>query len=136
MTAFPTLPIVAFYAGLNGLILLWFAGAISRIRTRTGIWAGDGGSAELLRAMRGQANFAEYVPFALILLLLMAALGAPVYVLHLFGLALTAARVLHALHFTGAVTALVMRQAGALGTWVVLLLASVGLIAHALTRLG
>ena len=35
---------------------------VSRIRRRTGIWLGDGGAAELIRAMRGLANFAEYVP--------------------------------------------------------------------------
>ena len=56
------LPIVALYAGLNGLILLWLAAAVSRIRLRTGIWLGDGGAPELVRAMRGLANFAEYVP--------------------------------------------------------------------------
>jgi uncharacterized protein len=135
MTDFPTLPIVAFYAGLNGLILLWFAGAISRIRQRTGIWLGDGGSEDLLRTMRGLANFAEYVPLALLMLLLMAALGMPGYLVHLFGLVLTGARLLHAMHFTGAATALITRQLGATATFGFVLFASLGLIVHSLLRM-
>ena len=103
---------------------------------RTGIWIGDGGSEELMRTMRGLANFAEYVPLALFLMLLMAGLGMPGYLLHLFGLALTAARILHALHFTGALDALVARQLGASVTFGVLFFASVGLVVHAALRLA
>jgi len=136
MTALPTLPIVALYAGLNGLILLWLAVAVGMTRSRTGIWTGDGGSAELIRVMRGQANFAEYVPFCLILLLLMAALGAPGYILHLFGLALTGARTLHGLHFTGIVSTLVARQVGATVTLLLLLFGSLGVIVHAAILIG
>ena len=136
MTDLPTLPIVALYAGLNGLILLWLAGAVSRVRLRTGIWVGDGGSQELMRAMRGQLNFAEYVPLCLVLLLLMAALGMPGYLVHLFGLVLTVGRVAHAAHFSGAYTGLMARQVGAMLTFGVLLLGSLGLVAHALTRLN
>jgi uncharacterized membrane protein YecN with MAPEG domain len=117
---------------LNGLILLWLMAAVSRVRYRTGILIGDGGSAELLRAMRGIGNFAEYVPMALLMLLLMAAMGLPSYLVHAFGMALTGARLLHALHFTGAASTLMARQVGATVTFGVILLASLGLIAHAL----
>jgi uncharacterized membrane protein YecN with MAPEG domain len=135
MTALPNLPIVALYVGLNGLILLWLAGAVSMVRMRSGIWTGDGGSTDLARVMRGQANFAEYVPLCLLLLLLMAALGAPGYILHLFGLALTGGRVAHALHFTDLVRSRVTREAGALLTFAVLLLGSLGVIVHGMILL-
>jgi uncharacterized membrane protein YecN with MAPEG domain len=135
MSDLPTLPIVALYAGLNGLILLWLAAAISRVRRQTGIWIGDGGSEELIRAMRGLANFSEYVPLALLMLLLMAALGMPGSLVHLFGLILTAARLVHAMHFTGAASTLITRQVGATLTYGVVLFASLGLLVHSLLRL-
>ncbi len=51
---------------------------------------------QLLRRMRVHANFAEYVPLALILMALAESLKAPSILLHLLGLALIAARVIHA----------------------------------------
>ncbi|MBP7243460.1 MAPEG family protein [Amaricoccus sp.] len=136
MTSSSTLHIVALYVGLNGLILFWLALAISRIRTRTGVWIGDGGVEELIRAMRGQANFTEFVPFGLLMLLLMAALGLPWYLVHVFGATLTVGRIAHAAHFTGAYDALIARQVGAMLTFLPITLGSVGLIFHALTAMG
>ena len=128
-----SLHLVALYVGLNGLILMWLAVAIGRVRMRTGIWLGDGGSEELLRAMRGLANFTEFVPFGLLMLLLMAALGLPWYLVHVFGATLTIGRVAHAAHFTGAYDALIARQVGAMLTFLPIGLGSLGLIFHALT---
>ena len=132
MTPTPAVLAVALYAGLNGLILLWLAVSVSRVRLRTGIWTGGEGSADLVRTMRGQANFVEYVPLCLILLLLMAGLGAPAAMIHALGAALTAGRLLHGLHFTRPAAPLWQRQAGATATWAVLLLASLSAIADAL----
>ena len=132
----PNLPIVALYAGLHGLILLWLAATVSRIRWRTGIWLGDGGSEELVRATRGLANFAEYVPLVLLMMLLLAGLGMPGYLLLVFGLTLTAARILHGLHFAGVLDTVVARQVGASVTFVVVLLASLGLVVHAVMQLA
>ena len=105
----PNMTIVALYTGLNGLILFWLALAVSRVRMRSHVWVGDGGVSELVLAMRGQANFAEYVPLCLVILVAMAGLGAPAYVLQLFGLALTLGRVAHAAHFTGLAPSIVFR---------------------------
>lgn len=123
---------VAFYTGLNGLVLIWLAAHVGQVRAREGVLMGDGGNPALVRAMRGQANFVEYVPFCLVALVLMALLGTPLWVLHLFGLALTLGRVLHARHFTRADAPGWQRSAGAGLTGLVLSLASLGLIGHAL----
>ena len=132
MTPNPALYAAALYAGLNGLILLWLAVSVSRVRLRTGIWVGAGASRELELAMRGQANFVEYVPFCLLLMLIIAGFGAPLLVMHALGIVLTVGRILHGLHFARADAPVWLRQVGASATWLVLLLASLSAIGDAI----
>jgi uncharacterized membrane protein YecN with MAPEG domain len=126
---------VALYAGLNALILLWIAGSTSRVRRQTGIYIGDGGNLHLIRIMRGHANAIEIVPMALILMLLMAGMGAPAWVIHIFGIALTVGRVLHAAYFIPAEAPLWLRVAGAGLSLAALALAAVGVVGHAIATL-
>jgi uncharacterized membrane protein YecN with MAPEG domain len=57
---------------------------------------GDGGNADLLRVIRGHANFAEYVPLALLMLALLELGRISIYVLHALGILLLVARIIHA----------------------------------------
>ncbi len=57
---------------------------------------GTGGIAELERSIRVHANFAEYVPFALLLLAMAELRGLPAPVLHLLCGCLVVGRLLHA----------------------------------------
>lgn len=125
----------AFYAGLNGLILFGLTFAVVRVRTRRGVLIGDGGDTDLVWAMRAQANFAELVPLTLAMLMLTAALGAPGWAVHILGLVLTAARLMHAAHFLGARRPMVTRVAGTIGTVSVLLLCSAGVVLHAAAQM-
>ena len=63
-----TLPITTFLAGIMGLLLVVLSARVISAR-----WAesGDGGSGIIERRMRGQANFTEYVPVALVLFALL-----------------------------------------------------------------
>lgn len=88
-----------------GLLVLWFlALSFQVIRCRRGgrISLGDGGDAKLIRVIRGHANFAEYVPVAILLMAILEISRFSIYVLHALGLALLIARLLHgyALSFT------------------------------------
>lgn len=88
-----------------GLLALWFVALAVRVVNRRGrykVSLGDGGHAELQRAIRGHANFSEYVPLALLLLGILELARFPPYVLHGLGATLLAARLLHgyALSFT------------------------------------
>jgi uncharacterized membrane protein YecN with MAPEG domain len=56
---------------------------------------GDGGDMLLQRAIRGQANFAGYVPLALLMLLIIELSRLSLYLVHALGIALTVARLLH-----------------------------------------
>jgi uncharacterized protein len=87
-----------------GLLALWFLVLSWRVvqRRRSGIFLGDGGDQALLRVIRGHANFAEYVPLALLLMGMLEVSRYSIYVLHALGITLLVARLLHgyALSFT------------------------------------
>ena len=84
------------YAGL--LTLVFVALSIRVIGARRGarVSLGDGGDRALLRRQRVHGNFAEYVPLALVLMLLAELQGVPRPVVHGLGLALLAGRLVHA----------------------------------------
>jgi hypothetical protein len=90
------MPVTAFYASLLGFLLLLLSVRVIAQRHEARVEIGYGESAELLRRSRVHANFAEYVPMALVLMALAESLKAPSFVLHVLGLALVAGRVVHA----------------------------------------
>jgi len=57
-------------AGLLGLLLLFLSGYVVAGRVKFKIDIGDGGNEQMRQRIRAQANFAEYVPLALILIIL------------------------------------------------------------------
>jgi uncharacterized membrane protein YecN with MAPEG domain len=87
-----------------GLLALWFLVLSFRVvgRRRAGVYLGDGGDTALLRVIRGHANFAEYVPLALLLMGMLEVSRFSIYLLHALGIVLLVARLLHgyALSFT------------------------------------
>jgi uncharacterized protein len=106
-----------------GLLTLWFIVLSARVIRRRGrekIALGDGGNTGMSRLIRGHANFAEYVPLALLLMALLEMNHVSIYVLHALGLTLLAARLLHgyALSFTSKF--MFGRVAGAALTFLVL----------------
>lgn len=90
------MPITALYASLLAPLFLLLASRVIRSRRTARVAVGDGGDATLARRMRVQANFAEYVPLALLLLALAESLGTHAWLLHGLGLALLAGRLSHA----------------------------------------
>ena len=135
MTAPPEFIAVGLYAGLNALILLWLTARCGMVRAQVGVSIGDGGDARMIRAMRGQANFVECAPMALLVLLAMALIGTPVWVLHLFGITLTAGRFFHALHFARDDAPGWQRAAGAGLSILMLSIAALGLLGHVLFQM-
>ncbi len=65
-----------FWAALLGLVYVWLGIRTQRLRRELRIPLGDGGDPRLLRAVRVHANFAEYVPMTLVLLLMLELQGA------------------------------------------------------------
>jgi uncharacterized protein len=90
------LPITAFYASLLAPLFLVLAVRVVASRKSARVALGDGGDRALLRRIRAHANFAEYVPFALVLMGLAESLSANFWLLHGAGVTLLAGRMLHA----------------------------------------
>ncbi|MEO7335889.1 MAG: MAPEG family protein [Caldimonas sp.] len=89
--------IVPLYAGLLALLFVALSVRTLRMRRRLRIAIGDAGNEEMLRAMRVHSNFAEYVPFSLLLLFLVESSGASAVLVHGLGLCIVAGRLSHAL---------------------------------------
>jgi uncharacterized membrane protein YecN with MAPEG domain len=90
------MPITAFYASLLAFLFLLLSARVIAERREARVEIGHGESHELLRRSRVHANFAEYVPIALLLLAFAESLKAPSILLHLIGLALLVGRYVHA----------------------------------------
>jgi len=117
MNAFP-IPITAVFTGLLALMLVGISARITVLRARTKINFSDGGDQQLGRAIRVQGNFVEYVPMALGLMALMEWTGVGPWLVYLAGIALFAARVVHAVGLYSSVFP--ARVAGTSITWIVI----------------
>jgi uncharacterized membrane protein YecN with MAPEG domain len=89
------------YAGLLAVLYVLLSLRVVQYRQK-GIPLGDGGDPRMLRVIRGHANFAEYVPLALGMMLVLELGRTPAFILHALGIALVVSRLLHgyALSFT------------------------------------
>lgn len=119
---------VALYTGLNLLLMLLLSYNVVRLRLKTETLFGDGDSDELMRATRAHGNNAEYVPGALIALVILGMFGSSAWVLHLVGGGLLVSRLLHAWGIISSAETNIYRSAGALLTWAVYLFAGVMLV--------
>ncbi len=128
-----TFALTPIYAALCALIFLALSWHVIAYRRAKLISLGDTGDKALLKRMRAQANAAEYIPLALILLALTEANGAPPIAVHGLGLMLVAGRILHPLGFAVTPQKIILRQIGMLLTLAMIAFSALGLLAHALT---
>ena len=90
------------YAGVLALLYLVLSYRVVQMRGPGFPSLGDGGNDALMRRIRGHGNFAEYVPFLVLMLGILELGQLPAIWLHAIGITLVVARVLHgyALSFT------------------------------------
>ena len=86
----------AIYAALLALLFVVLSVRVVSRRRSAGVTIGVAGDAELERAVRVHANFAEYAPYALLLMLLIELSGYTLWVVHALGVLLVAGRLVHA----------------------------------------
>jgi uncharacterized membrane protein YecN with MAPEG domain len=120
--------VTALYAGLLGLVAVAVAFPAGMLRGKLNISVGDGGNPALLLAMRRHANFAEWVPLALILIALLELNGVSTRAIHSLGAALVIARLLHAIGLKSDTMQSVGRGLGAMATALITVTASVWLL--------
>lgn len=90
------IPITLFFTGILGFV--FFAHSMRTIITRrqTHTVLGNGDSDHMLRRIRTHGNFAEYVPFLLLILLLLELSEVSSPPLYAFGVAIVLGRLFHA----------------------------------------
>ncbi|SFG21449.1 MAPEG family protein [Sulfitobacter dubius] len=126
------LTLTPIYAALCALVFLGLSWHVIAYRRVNRISLGDTGDKALLKRMRAQANAAEYMPIALILLALTEANGAPALAVHALGLALLTGRILHPLGFAATPQKFILRQVGMVLTLAMISVSALGLLGHAL----
>src|SRR5258708_14448823 len=107
-----------------GILVLWFVMLSMRVVNvrRRGIPFGDNGDVKITRLVRAQANFAEYVPLALLLMGFLETSRYSIYLLHALGITLLVARLLHGFALSVGWQIAFGRVAGSALTFAVLLI--------------
>lgn len=119
--------ITGLYAGVLALSLVYLALRVATLRNKYKVGTGSGENEELDVAVRCHGNACEYIPVALILLLIAELNGVDAAFLHSAGIAFIVGRVLHAWGLTKTQGGKSFgRLVGTLMTWaVIVVLASV-----------
>lgn len=96
-----SLPITSIFAALLTGLFIYLSFRVIGQRRQQRVSLGDGQDPHLQSLSRAHGNFAEYIPFALLMLALAELQGAPALLLILLGIALLTGRILHAMAFLG-----------------------------------
>jgi uncharacterized membrane protein YecN with MAPEG domain len=116
-----TYPVLtATYAAVLAIVYILLSAWVVRGRFAFQVLHGDGGNRDMLRRMRAHANFAEYVPLALLLIALVEMRGGAPTTMHCLLAPLTVARIAHPFGMTAAPNSI--RQYGMRGLPVIVTL--------------
>ena len=88
--------ITSIIAAFLTIIFVKLSFAVIGLRRKNRVGLGSGGNEDLERAIRAQGNFAEYVPFGLIMIACLELNGAPWWLVAIPGAALIIGRLIHA----------------------------------------
>lgn len=119
------------YAGLLALLFLFLSARVIRTRQTERVSVGDADNKLMIKAMRTQANCAEYTPMAVLLLALAELQGAPGWGLHILGLTLLSGRLMHAVGFGRTPQIIPLRKAGMVLTLLMIAVTAIANILHA-----
>ncbi len=108
------------YTALLGLLLIALSFNVVLARRRYRVRLGEGTDEGMRQAVRVQANFAEYVPLAAVLLILSELTGMPLVAVHAAGILLLTSRLLHAWGLAHSSGRTFGRFYGTAGTWLVI----------------
>jgi hypothetical protein len=124
---------VALYSGLFVLLFIGLKLNAGRVRVSEQVNFGDGGNDPMRQAMRVQGNAVEDVPITLLGLYGLAAMAAPVMLIHILGGSFLLFRIAHAFTLGSGTGSGLGRMIGTLGTLLVMLVTGGAAIWFALT---
>ena len=116
------------YAAIAGLMFVGLALRAIGLRKKAMVAIGDGGQPLLRRAIRVHGNFAEYVPFALVLIWMAEMSTRSNLLTHSLGILLITGRILHAYGVSQERENLRFRQIGMVMTFFCIVTASLVLL--------
>jgi len=123
-----SIEVTSIYAAILGFMFTAITLRVALLRMSKQQSAGDGGDKQFAKLIRGHGNFAETVPIALILIVLLELQGSSNLTLHVLGIALVIGRVSHYIQLTGLVKPLIIRMVGMILTLGTIVSASVRLL--------
>jgi hypothetical protein len=100
------------YAALGALLISVLALRVMQLRHKHHVGLGGGGEESLTCAIRAHANAVEYLPIALLLLLILELDQTRAWLLNLFGIVLIVGRILHAIGLSASAGTSFGRSAG------------------------
>lgn len=124
---------VVLYAGLFVLLFIGLKLNAGRVRVATKVNFGEGASDPMTQAMRVQGNAVEDVPITLLGLYGLAALSAPVIMIHILGASFLVFRLAHAVTLGSGTGSGLGRFVGTMGTLLVMLVTGGACIYFAIT---
>ena len=126
-----TIPITTQYAAILGLFMAVLSIRVPLKRAKLDVLWGDADAADLSTRIRVFGNLTEYLPMLLLLLLCNELTGTGAVWLHVAGVALIGARLIHAVSLHAETGNLLWRRTGraigAMSTWLILVGLSVAL---------
>lgn len=122
------MPITPLFAAIFGLFYVLLSLAVIKIRFGEKISRGHGDNPQLEKSIRIHGNFAEYVPITLLLLWFLETISLNSHLILVLGAVLLVSRIGHVLGMKNPKKYMILRQLGMVGTFSVILVASISLI--------
>lgn len=88
--------VTSIFAALLTVMYIRLALNVIKLRRKNKVPLGNGGSADLEKAIRAHGNFSEYVPIGLILIACLELNGAPWWLVAFLGITFSVGRLFHA----------------------------------------
>lgn len=123
--------VAALYASFLSLMLFYLSISVIRHRRKFQAALGVGNDSQLERLVRVHANFAEYVPFGLLMIFFVEQANFPIWTIHALGVVLVIGRISHAYGVSRSTENFKFRVFGMAATFTVLLTCS-GLLFYSL----
>lgn len=122
----------ALWVGLHVFLMLTLSLLVVRLRQKHKVALGDEGIPELAQAIRAFGNASEYVPTALMAIVVLAVVEAPPLAIHVAGFVLFSGRVLHAVGISNSGGASIPRAIGMVATWIAYIFLGVAALMYAI----
>ena len=124
--------ITPIYAAILAFIFIFLSAQVIKLRRIHQVSLGDNDVPALRKAIAVHSNFAQYVPFSLLLIAIVELNHAPAYLIHGQGIALVIARIAHAYGLAQPKQIMKLRQIGVIVTFTVMIFAALILLFQAL----